>query len=182
MLGPSKSLAALGAGLLARKGEARPAMRAASPASPADAAALSVDDAAWNDLGWNDHGADASVSSEPVPASPACAERPAVLRVRDTLRARLTAGCEPAAADPDTSEQVAEALSTEPVMRPKTAFTLRLDPDRHLRMRLTAAAMRCSAQQLVTRALDQFLDSQSGAAISEWPAGTVMTNSEGLGR
>lgn len=182
MLGPSKSLGALGAGLLARKGEARPAMRSASPASSADAAVLPVDDAAWNDLGWNDHGAEAPVPSEAVPAGSACAERPAVLRVRDTLRARLTAGCEPAAADPDASEQVADAPSTEPAMRPKTAFTLRLDPDRHLRMRLTAAAMRCSAQQLVTRALDQFLDSQAGTAISEWPAGTAMTNAEGLGR
>jgi hypothetical protein len=41
----------------------------------------------------------------------------------------------------------------------KAAFTLRLDPDRHLKLRLACALTRRSAQQLVTGALDQYLNS-----------------------
>jgi hypothetical protein len=43
--------------------------------------------------------------------------------------------------------------------RAKAAFTLRLDPERHLKLRLACALSRRSAQQLVTEALDEFLDS-----------------------
>ena len=43
--------------------------------------------------------------------------------------------------------------------RTKAAFTLRLDPERHLKLRLACALSRRSAQQLVTGALDDFLDS-----------------------
>jgi len=39
----------------------------------------------------------------------------------------------------------------------KAAFTLRLDPDRHLKLRLACAVDGRSAQQLVTDALDQFM-------------------------
>jgi hypothetical protein len=39
----------------------------------------------------------------------------------------------------------------------KAAFTLRLDSERHLRLRLACAVTRKSAQQLVTSALDEFL-------------------------
>ena len=40
----------------------------------------------------------------------------------------------------------------------KAAFTLRLDPSRHLKLRLACAVTGRSAQQLVTDALDQLLD------------------------
>jgi hypothetical protein len=49
------------------------------------------------------------------------------------------------------------SLPTE--AKPKAAFTLRLDPDRHLRLRLASAITRRSAQILVTAALDDFLNS-----------------------
>jgi hypothetical protein len=39
----------------------------------------------------------------------------------------------------------------------KAAFTLRLDPDRHLKLRLACAVDGRSAQQIVTDAVDQFL-------------------------
>ena len=39
----------------------------------------------------------------------------------------------------------------------KAAFTLRLDAERHLKLRLACAVTHRSAQQLVTEALDQFL-------------------------
>ncbi|WP_425566806.1 hypothetical protein [Sphingomonas swuensis] len=41
----------------------------------------------------------------------------------------------------------------------KAAFTLRLDADRHLKLRLACAVTGTSAQQLVTRALDELLAS-----------------------
>ena len=45
-----------------------------------------------------------------------------------------------------------------PGSKGKAAFTLRLDPDRHLKLRLACAVDGRSAQQLVTDALDQLLD------------------------
>nr|WP_237219987.1 hypothetical protein [Sphingomonas arenae] len=48
---------------------------------------------------------------------------------------------------------------SEPGAKGKAAFTLRLDPDRHLKLRLACAVTARSAQQLVTRALDELLDS-----------------------
>jgi hypothetical protein len=44
-----------------------------------------------------------------------------------------------------------------PGSKGKAAFTLRLDPDRHLKLRLACAVNARSAQQLVTDALDQLL-------------------------
>ena len=44
-----------------------------------------------------------------------------------------------------------------PGSKGKAAFTLRLDPDRHLKLRLACAVNGRSAQQLVTDALDQLL-------------------------
>ena len=41
----------------------------------------------------------------------------------------------------------------------KAAFTLRLDEERHLRLRLASAVTGRSAQQIVTGALDAFLES-----------------------
>ena len=40
----------------------------------------------------------------------------------------------------------------------KAAFTLRLDAERHLKLRLAVAVTRRSAQQIVTQALDEYLD------------------------
>jgi predicted HicB family RNase H-like nuclease len=60
---------------------------------------------------------------------------------------------------------VAAAVRAEPKPRPeplakgKAAFTLRLDPARHLKLRLACAVTARSAQQLVTRALDELLAS-----------------------
>jgi hypothetical protein len=46
---------------------------------------------------------------------------------------------------------------SEPGSKGKAAFTLRLDPSRHLKLRLACAVTGRSAQQLVTDALDQLL-------------------------
>jgi hypothetical protein len=54
----------------------------------------------------------------------------------------------------------------------KAAFTLRLDPDRHLKLRLACALNGRSAQQLVTEALDEYLASRPevGALAERVPA------------
>jgi hypothetical protein len=66
---------------------------------------------------------------------------------------------EPIRKVPVRAEVVTLPRSRAVTARAKAAFTLRLDPDRHLKLRLACALSRRSAQQLVTEALDDFLDS-----------------------
>jgi hypothetical protein len=47
----------------------------------------------------------------------------------------------------------------KPGLKEKSAFTLRLDGERHLKLRLACAVRHQSAQNLVTDALDAFLES-----------------------
>lgn len=136
-----KPLASLSSGLLARPGHAKPAMRPQAFAgySPSD------------DLGWNDMGA-------PAPLEPA-APVPAVL----IERAKLVRQVVPPVAVPPVAVPPAPA---EPVAMPtasthRAAFTVRLDPDRHLRLRLASAVAGRSSQHLLIAALDAFLDTQS---------------------
>lgn len=55
----------------------------------------------------------------------------------------------------------------------KAAFTLRLDADRHLRLRLASAVCGQSSQQLVTAALDAFLETlpEIGSLARQLPRG-----------
>ncbi len=142
----AKPLAALSSGLLARKGQARPAMRpqAYAPLS----SATPVDDLGWNDMG-------------PEPAPPeAGAELPPVRVERAVLHdevAQLAPDSEPATVNADAAA-IASALAPRSAARGKAAFTLRLDHGRHLRLRLASAMTRRSSQALLTQALDSFLD------------------------
>ena len=154
MFGSSKPTASLSSGLLARKGQARPAMRPQGFHGPA----VNLDDLGWNDMGT------AASSAEPVvtvvpPASPVVADEPApmpqVLVEREALAQELET---PAAVRP-VSVATAARLRRETAHATKSAFTLRLDQERHLRLRLASALTNNSAQTLVTRALDQFLAS-----------------------
>jgi hypothetical protein len=87
--------------------------------------------------------AEPETKAEPEPeAEPEIPERPEA-RVVKLPRSRTTAA---------TPSKLA-------AVRTKAAFTLRLDPERHLKLRLACALSRRSAQQLVTEALDDFLDS-----------------------
>jgi hypothetical protein len=65
-----------------------------------------------------------------------------------------------------------KAPRAAPGLKDKSAFTLRLDGDRHLRLRLACAVSNRSAQQLVTAALDAFIDSmpEIGALAAQLPA------------
>lgn len=153
-----KPFASLTSGLLARKGGARPAMRrpyiAGSHAQPN--LPLSVQE----DLGWNDMGHEENEAATVAPLrmirdnlpEPAVeAEAPQVIRQQEQLTEQFS--------EPEAREEWKPA----PMVRPrgaKAAFTLRLDADRHLRLRLACAVSNRSAQQIVTQALDDFLNSQ----------------------
>ncbi len=122
-------------------------------------------------------------------ANPLAAAVPEVKHQQDRLADALFADLEPQAGSDslaDEPESVADvpslvAATPEPVARPisrrggtdaprsrarskpglkeKAAFTLRLDSERHLKLRLACAVRHQSAQQLVTDALDALLES-----------------------
>lgn len=189
MIGTPKPTASLSSNLLARKGQARPAMR------PQGFVGLSPS-TSHEDLGWNDMGEDVP---RPAPIAAPVETRlpvpkPMVLRQREELDQQIAAPQPEVAPEPVTearsplsvrqpkAEAKPAAAEPAPVRAParakpvskgavsraaakaagkkgKAAFTLRLDHDRHLRLRLASALTNRSAQLLVTEALDAFLAS-----------------------
>lgn len=141
----SKPFGSLSSGLLARKGHAKPAMR---PQGFHGAAA----NGGPEDLGWNDMG-------DPAPVqAPTAAPLPPVLRQREELAEELAVPAPDQAARRGISLATAQRIGRETLRRTgKAAFTLRLDGDRHLRLRLASAIDGRSSQQLVTEALDRLL-------------------------
>lgn len=146
----AKPAASLTAGLLAQRGHARPAMRRTTVSG------LTPATATIEDLGWNDMGEDA-IMSPPVDSSPVASQIA-------TLNAELLGQPDEGIAMSDTIPSIeAEATATGPAPRltpagRKAAFTLRLDAERHLRLRLLSAVTNLSAQQLLIAALDRLLD------------------------
>ncbi len=136
-----KAAASLNSGLLARKGGARPAMR-----RQASLAVQSPTPEGLDDLGWNDMGDEATAAADHRPAQTASP----VARQVAMLHAGLKPAASAAASRAPTHEPVADANR-------KCAFTLRLDTERHLRLRLLSAVTNMSAQQLVTEALDALI-------------------------
>lgn len=141
------SFASLGPTLLARKGGAKPAMRPQLAPLPE-----TVADEALEDLGWNDMGQEEESGADIVPISQdaantdiADADSPVVKKqqkkLEDQVRAKAT--------KPKTKAVKAGR---------RAAFTLRLDADRHLKLRLAATIQGKSAQAVVTEALDALLD------------------------
>ena len=141
----SKSLASLTPTLLARKGSAKPAMRPQfQPVQ--EATARQLDD----DLGFNDMGHDRALG-EVVELKSVVTEQSAGQREVRRLQ-----------------EQIASRISrVTPRSKPRrsalaegrqAAFTLRLDADRHLELRLASALAGRSAQQLLTEALDHMIE------------------------
>ncbi len=168
--------ASLSSGLLARKGAAKPAMRPA---------AFGQVGAGLDDLGWNDMGQPAPVFEERQPSSitaltpaPRAVEEvpPPVLEQQRAIAASFHS--EPAPQPAPSHEPEPASIETAPPVRPaapvvqlprkpreapakaKAAFTLRLDADRHLRLRLASAVAARSAQLIVTEALDEYLNAR----------------------
>ena len=140
-----KPIASLTPRLLARKGGAKSAMR-----PQASALAITLEDFSHDDLGWNDMGHDLDhatpLRGEVVPidaAGRSQAHLPEVVRQQRELSRELGA-------------ERGSALAAGR----RAAFTLRVDAQRHLQLRLACTVQGRSAQALVTEALDRLLAEQ----------------------
>jgi hypothetical protein len=185
----AKPIASLSSVLLARKGGARPAMRR-PVINNTGGVALVQDDLGWNDMGYDvdpdpnapmdyEHDIGHNLLANAVPeATPDMKIQQD--RIAEQLHAQaenvtalhLQEAAEPAQVVPIAPAKQPVFVTPPSVFRSKTpdaasgrksrtAFTLRLDSDRHLRLRLACAVTNKSAQQLVTYALDVLMDSMS---------------------
>jgi hypothetical protein len=108
---------------------------------------------------------DAPVEPEVVRQQASLARKLATAKTANGNAAIPVADAVAPAAKPAAARPVAPKPTARPARsrRPaqdegrRAAFTLRLDEDRHLKLRLASTIMGRSAQQLVTRALDQLL-------------------------
>ena len=133
----SKSFASLTGSMLARKSVLRPAAELPLASS--------------NDLEW-----DAPESAEPAipdeqPAAPLLVET-------HSPAGKVVPLVRPARVADEATPLRSIGLKPLPVRRTRpAAFTLRLDPDRHLRLRLACTLQGRSAQSLVTEAVDRLV-------------------------
>lgn len=132
------TFASLNQSLLARKGGAKPAMRPQSGLPIATATAEALEDLGWNDMGGDE-------LSNVVPISPAS---------NDADDAPVLTLAKKIAAPANTTAVCKSALK----QGKRAAFTLRLDAERHLKLRLASTIKGQSAQQIVTDALDSLLN------------------------
>ncbi len=173
----ARPYASLSSGLLARKGAAKPAMRPQGYTG--------FEDLGWNDMGYSpelepvelpEHVPSSIAALTPLPKNEehtVAAQQRAIAETFDEEEEAVEALAEPeaeteveAAPVPEVPRARAEVV-TLPKREPrqsaatggrKTAFTLRLDTDRHLRLRLACAVTGRSAQQIVSNALDALLE------------------------
>ena len=177
-----KPFASLSSGLLARKGAARPAMRPQGFAQGAPG----LEDLGWNDMGFeppkpavaplrdDEHDGFGEELDEhrvhPTGLTPVqspvhtqqheIADRLGV----DDAEEEVDETAEPFEGDvapvailPAPAPRRPVTPRAAPGSKGKAAFTLRLDPERHLKLRLACAVNGRSAQNLVTDALDRLL-------------------------
>lgn len=214
-MGEPKPLASLSAGLLARKGGARPAMRRQPLGSgPAAMSSTGYDDLGWNDMGYDVDpdqsgepeqmldlkplltgsvlahnleaeqaveegvGSELTQLTEPTGImgvdgdySAEAPEVPEIVRQQETLIDRVAAVARKVEARPAPKAPKAKAPRA-PLAREKAAFTLRLDAERHLRLRLASAVTNRSSQLILTDLLDEYLASlpEIDAMASRLPA------------
>jgi hypothetical protein len=194
MMSEPKPFASLSSGLLARKGQARPAMRPQGFTGGYASLANGLDDLGWNDMGHAPEPiADVHAIHDDNGIVPPPEGVPPVLAQRHQLKQEFEPPVLDYAEEGEDEQPYetaygsmlgvephfeAEAPVAAPVFEPrpvsvaaasriaratkhksKAAFTLRLDEGRHLRLRLASAVTGQSAQQLVTGALDAFLES-----------------------
>lgn len=168
-----KPFASLSSGLLARKGAAKPAMRPQGFGQMG----VSMEDLGWNDMGQShpsqpyqdiqdlpEHVPSSIAALTPAPrlqSEAAPAPRPAPPPVVEQQRAiESTFAPKPAPVAPKAARAPVRAPEPRPATgKAKAAFTLRLEPERHLKLRLACALTHRSAQHIVTEALDGFLGS-----------------------
>jgi hypothetical protein len=161
MMTEPKPLASLSSTLLARKGQAKPAMRPQGFAGFGMAAATAVhDDLGWNDMGFDSQQPSADIVPIHAAVEPEPAPAPAVVHRQQEEIARELSPAPKLVVTPRAEKSVRAAAGS----KGKAAFTLRLDPERHLQLRLVCAVQHRSAQQIVIAALDAFLSNQPATA------------------
>ena len=172
-----KPFASLSSGLLARKGAAKPAMRPQAFGQ----VGVSLEDLGWNDMGHApqapahvpvhseepaEHVPSSIAALTPSPrlfAEPVQEEPVAPPPVVEQQRAIGEAFAEaPRPAPRKAAAKPAPRQQTIAAAKGRAAFTLRLDAERHLKLRLACAVSHRSAQLIVTEALDGFLASLPG--------------------
>jgi hypothetical protein len=150
----NRSFASLEPTLLARKGGAKPAMRpqvgppvTAQPLPPTE------------DLGWNDMGEAHAYEDEGevVALAPANGNGKVTAKAKPAVRQQIEAIAAHLARRDGKKQDRQRASALENGRR--AAFTLRLDAQRHLKLRLACTVKNRSAQQIVTEALDRLLGS-----------------------
>jgi hypothetical protein len=173
-----RSYASLSSGLLARKGTARPAMRPQGYTG--------FEDLGWNDMGQAPDAPvyveedEADEAGHRVPSSIAAltplprGDEPSVVAQQRAIAESFDREIEDEPHEDDAPEtpvraqKKRRAIPADVVPLPKrkavpagrkAAFTLRLDAERHLKLRLACAVTGRSAQQIVTGALDDLLAS-----------------------
>jgi len=146
----NRSFASLEPTLLARKGGAKPAMRP-QVAPTFNAQALPpIEDLGWNDMGEAE-GDEVYEQEAEVVQLPA--GKPAVRQHIEAIAAHLAR-----AGRNDNASAPLPAPKAQRAERHRAAFTLRLDSERHLKLRLASTIKNRSAQQIVTEALDHLLN------------------------
>jgi len=179
----AKPFASLSSGLLARKGAAKPAMRPQGFGQGMGLEDLGWNDMGYGQapaapVPAPEHVPSSISALTPAPRSPATDEvvaPPPVVEQQRAIQASFSP--EPKAeAVPEPEAEEAKAPSPVPARKPKAqvvtlptrprsapgskakaAFTLRLDAERHLKLRLACAVTHRSAQQIVSEALETFL-------------------------
>jgi hypothetical protein len=196
MMAEPKPFASLSSGLLARKGTAKPAMRPQGFGQMG----VSMEDLGWNDMGQSqpslpthqqempEHVPSSIAALTPAPrlqTEPAPAPHPAPPPVVEQQRAiESTFAPKPAPAAVKSPKAIrpasaaAQPQSRASAGKAKAAFTLRLEAERHLKLRLACALTNRSAQQIVTEALDGFLETipELDAFASRVPAASGKKN------
>ena len=162
----TKPFASLSPTLLARKGGAKPAMR--PQLHPIHQLKETASFVFEDDLGWNDHGEDHDEQLHPaVLAAQAESEIEVSAEVVQLKSADLSTMTVPEVAFQQeefvqrvgqNNERQAKPRGASMSRSGRVAFTLRLDAERHLKLRLASTVDGRSAQQIVTEALDRLID------------------------
>lgn len=162
----NRPVASLSPTLLARKGAARPAMRPQLQPLRAfqETTARQLEDLGWNDMGAEaesdstEGSADSRIETLHVPdqhtEEPHSAEIVALNPGGDHSFPRLP---EVVRQQDEIAERLIQPRRSALSEGRRAAFTLRLDGERHLKLRLASVTSNRSAQQLVTEALDRLI-------------------------
>ena len=166
-----KAAASLTGSLLARKGAAYPAAYSAPSTAPS-AAPAETDGEAQPQRAYNDPRVIAS--APPQPPAPA-ADGPQLQDGRFVSESKGGAERATAAPAPAPAEAGEEGLSIPQAMDKmgRVRLSVRLDPDRYLRVKMASARTRWSAQDIVIEALDRYFGDASGdSKTDQGDAGT----------